>query len=83
MEPIFKTSLLGTSVSVFPDRIVYRQMWGLSGDQIILAKQIASVEMGMLGIQQLTLETSGGKKYKLLVRLKDKKALREAILGII
>lgn len=80
MEPLFKTSFLGLSVKVFPDRVVYSR-WGV-GDQIILAKQIASVEMSVVGVMELTIETTGGKKYPIVVYLDHKQALRDAILSI-
>jgi len=81
MEPIFKTSFLGFSVKVYPNRVEYNPLF--MGKRIILAKQIASVEMGMPGVQELIIETAGGKRQRVVVHLGAKTALRDAILGIV
>lgn len=81
MEPVFKTSLLGFAVKVYSDHIEYNPFF--TGKKIILAKQIASVEMGFPGVQELIIETTGGKQHRIVVRLGAKNALRDAILGIL
>jgi len=42
-------------------------------------KQIASVDTTTPGMQSIKIETTGGKKYKLVVRLRDKRKLIDAI----
>lgn len=75
-EPIFETSFLGFKVSVFKEQIVYKN---LLVKHIVPVKQISSVEVGIPGLQQIIIETTGGKKHKVVVRLRDKDKLVEAI----
>ena len=78
MEPLFQTSILGFKVSLFPQYLKYKK--ALFGPEITIPlEQIASVESGMSGVQQVTIETAGGKKEKMVVKLKDKQALTDAI----
>lgn len=79
MEPLFQTSLMGFRVFVYPDRVAYRKMW--SGEQSVPLSQIASVTVAMMGVQQVTIETTGGKKIKMPVALSDKDKLRDAIFA--
>lgn len=78
-KPLFETSTLGIRARVFKDKVTYRP-FPLSGERAIPMSQIASVEMGMAGQQQVTIETTGGKQYKIVVRLRDKEAFRDAVL---
>lgn len=75
-RPIFETSCLGFKASLFKDRLVYKPFLG---SQIIPISKIASVEVGMPGLQQITVESTGGKSHKLVVRLRDKQKLVELI----
>ncbi|MFH1444168.1 MAG: hypothetical protein ABIG34_02145 [Candidatus Peregrinibacteria bacterium] len=79
MEPLFQTSLMGFSVTVYPDRVTYRKMW--AGEQSVPLSQIASVTVAMMGVQRVTIETTGGKKIKMPVALSDKDKLRDAIFA--
>lgn len=81
MEPIFISRFPGFDVKVYPDRVSYNPLF--VAEQIIMAKQIASVSMGIVGTQEITVETTGGKKHKLIVGLNQKPKLRDAILSII
>jgi hypothetical protein len=79
MEPLFKTSVFGTKAEVYANFIKYSQMWGTAGKQTIMLNQIASIETGMPGLQQVKVETTGGKVYKLVIRLKDKDSFVNAV----
>lgn len=79
-NPIFETALLGFSVKVYPKQIVYKKS-PVAGETFISMSDVVSVTPSMIGMQRVTVRTSDGKKHKLLVRLKDKKALREAIIN--
>lgn len=81
MNPIFETSFLGSRARVYSDRVEYRPFY-LVGDQIIPIKQISSVVMAMAGVQQVTIETTGGKAYQLIIRLSQKEPFRDAILKV-
>lgn len=78
-QTIFETSFLGFKVSVFKNQIVYRN---LLTRHIIPVRQIASVEVGIPGMQQIIIETTGGKKHKIVVRLRDKEKLVQTITNI-
>jgi hypothetical protein len=79
MEPIYQTSIMGLKITVFPERIVYKK--GYFGKEInIPAKQIASVVSGITG--KVTIETAGGKKYKLPVKFTEKTNLQNAITSV-
>jgi hypothetical protein len=81
MEPIFQTSIMGFKVSLFPQFIKYKQL--LFGPETTIAlDQIASIESGMAGMQQIIIETTGGKKIKMPVKLKDKQNLIDAIYNV-
>lgn len=78
MEPIFETNVAGFKAKVYPDRVTYKFIF--FNELIIPIKQIASVEVAMPGVQQVTVETTGGKRYKMVIRLRDKESFRNAIL---
>lgn len=77
MEPIMETSCLGFRVTLYPTRLVYNKA-GVE-ERTILLKSIASVNLAMVFVQEMTIETTGGERVKLVVRNKDKKKLRDAI----
>lgn len=66
---IFETSILGSKFSIFEDRIVYTLLFK---KQVIPMHHITSVEDPMPGLQQIKIETKGGKIFKPVIRLKDK-----------
>lgn len=76
LTPIFETSILGTGLKVYEDRIE-QKIWFQK--TTIPIKQVASVEIGMPGIQAITIHTTDGRARMLTVRLKDKEAAYEAI----
>ena len=78
MEPIFETSVLGFRTRVFPDRISYRP---LLGEKSIPISQIATVDDPLPGLQQVKIETAGGKVHSIPVRLRDKAAFIDAVLS--
>lgn len=78
MEPIFKTSLMGFKVSLFPNFIRFKQSF--FGPEIIIElNQIASIEKGMPGLQKIVIETTGGRKIDIIVKLGDKDKFIDAI----
>lgn len=79
MQPIFETSTIFFRVKVYKTHVSYK--FGFFGSETTIpVKQIASVDSKMGGVQEIILETTGGKKVKLLVRLRDKEALKNAII---
>lgn len=73
--PLFKTRYAGISVKVFSNRVEFEIL--KSGVKSIPINQIASVELGMFGMYQIAIETTGGKKYK--IATSKKKQLQQAI----
>lgn len=74
---------MGMALSVFSNRIEYKRLWGFGGTTTILADRITSVNDPMPGVQKLVVETTGGERHDLVVRLRDKEAARTAILETI
>ena len=66
-DPIYQTSYMGFWIKVYPNRVDFKS--GV-GSQSIPINQIASVQIAMMGIFQVTLETSGGMKYAIPTRKK-------------
>ncbi|MCK5018880.1 MAG: hypothetical protein KAS32_17595 [Candidatus Peribacteraceae bacterium] len=81
MSHIFRTSYAGFTVTLYKNRLAFRKL-GMEEDSIVLS-QIASVTVAMPLMQLITVETTGGKKFKLVVRLRDKKKLRDLIYDAI
>lgn len=77
MDPIMETSCLGFRVTLYPTRLVYNKVG--TEERTILLKSVASVTLAMALVQKITIETTGGERVELVVRLKDKKPLRDAI----
>jgi membrane protease subunit (stomatin/prohibitin family) len=73
-DPIYQTSYMGFWIKVYPNRVDFKS--GV-GSQSIPINQIASVQIAMMGIFQVTLETSGGMKYSIPTR--KKKEIQQAI----
>lgn len=69
-KPNFETSYLGFWIRVFPNRVEFKSG---PGSQNIPITQIASIQVGMVGLMQIIIETTGGKKYK-IPTLKKKEA---------
>lgn len=59
---IYKTNYAGNWIKVFRNRVDFRA--GVKKGSIPIS-QIASVKLSMIGIMKITLETTGGKKYKI------------------
>lgn len=75
MHPIYETDYLGSKISVYPLRVI-TSAFGM-GETTIPIAQIASVELGMMGLMKITIETTGGKKYA--IACWKKKEVRDAI----
>ncbi len=73
-DPIYQTSYMGFWIKVYPNRVDCKS--GL-GSQSIPINQIASVQIARMGVFQVTLETSGGKKYS--IPTNKKKEVQQAI----
>lgn len=65
---------MGFWIKIYPNRIDFKA--GV-GSQSIPINQIASVQLGMMGIMQIILETTGGKKYS--IPTNHKKEVQAAI----
>lgn len=80
--PIFQTSCMGFKTTVYENRVSYKFLLGAETN--IPIKQIASVELGMPLLQQVIIETTGGKQHKLVVEIGgDKEKLRDAIYSLL
>ncbi|MCR4277568.1 MAG: hypothetical protein NUV85_00960 [Candidatus Berkelbacteria bacterium] len=83
--PLFKSSKLGSRLVVLPTHIEYKPSL-LAGKITIPIKDVASVENIAFslaffgGMREIVVETSGGKRYKVIVHAKDRDGLVEAIL---
>jgi hypothetical protein len=86
MEPLFYSkmwTLLGPIiVRVFPDHMTIKNFW-LEGQKSIPISQIASVEVANMGNRSVVVRTTSGKKYRAIIRLRDKKKLGEVLTGLI
>jgi hypothetical protein len=76
-EPIYQTSNMGFWIKIYPNRIEFKSG---TGSQSIPINQIASVQLGRMGMMQITLESTGGKKYS--IPTNKKKEVQQAIYDI-
>lgn len=75
-KTIFETSYLGSKVTVYEDRLVWKFVLR---KQTIPINQIASVDTTIPLYAQVVVETTGGEKYKIPVQPFAKGKLDEAI----
>ncbi len=75
-QPLYEASVMGSRARVYKNRIELKR---LGENESIPLNQIASVQLGTMGQRTVIIETTGGKKYTTAV--KDKKALRQAIIS--
>jgi hypothetical protein len=73
-DPLYQTSYMGFWIKIYPNRIDFKAG---AGSQSIPLNQIASVQLGSMGIWQITLESTGGKKYA--IPTSKKKEVQEEI----
>jgi len=78
MEPIFNSKSMGAKITVYQDHIEWSV---LSVSKSIPVNQISSVEFPPL-LGRIDIITTGGKKYKIPMRSKDRKPLQEAIFSV-
>lgn len=71
---IYKTNYLGSWIKVYPDRVDFRAS---AGRQSVPISQIASIKQSVIGFMRITIETTGGKKYK--IPTLHKQAVQDAI----
>ncbi len=77
---IFETKCMGFKTTVYANRVAYKFILG--SETSIPIKQIASVEVGMPLLQQVIIETTGGKRHKFVVAVGQKDKLRDAIYDV-
>jgi len=75
-NPIFETNYLGSKISVFNNKIEWKMLFQKNSIPI---NQIASVDTTIPLYAGIVIETTGGKKYKIPVKLSDKKKVEEVI----
>lgn len=75
-EPIYKTSYLGSKVTVYQNRVVWKK---LIQQITIPIDRIASIDTKIPLYAGVVIETTGGKKYKIPVQPFAKSKLEEAI----
>jgi hypothetical protein len=73
-NPIYENSYMGLWIKVFPNRVEFKAG---AGTQNIPINQIASIQLGMIGLGQIIIETTGGIKYR--VPCSKKKEVKDAI----
>lgn len=71
---IYKTNYMGFWIKVYPDRIDFKSG---AGRQSVPITQIASIKQSLIGFMRITIETTGGKKYK--IPTLHKQAVQDAI----
>src|SRR6266498_4661553 len=76
-EPFYKANYMGFWINIYPNRVEFKS--GV-GSQSIPINQIASVQLAMMGIMQITLETTGGQKYS--IPTNKKKEVQQAIYDV-
>ncbi len=59
-EAIYESHYMGFWIKVYPNRVEFRD--GLGSNSIPI-NQIASVQLDRMGLLQITIETSGGRKH--------------------
>ena len=73
-QPLYATSYMGFWIHIYPTRIEFKS--GIERESIPLS-QIAGIRLGAPLIRQITLETTGGRKYA--IPTKHKKEVQQAI----
>ena len=73
-KPLYETNYLGLWIKVFSNRVEFKAG---AGTQNIPINQIASIQLGMMGLMKITIETTGGKKYDIPCHKKNE--VKEAI----
>lgn len=76
MEPIASSHYAGFTLKVYPNRVEFNKLFQKN---VIPINQIASVEIGMPMLAKITIQTTGGKKFKIPVSLHSKGKIRDAI----
>ncbi len=79
-KTLFETSFAGFWIKIYPSRVEFKAG---AGSEIIPISQISSIHTGMLGYSQITIETTGGKKYNIPCGKKNevKQAIFQAQAG--
>lgn len=72
--------MLGFRAAVFPNRVTYGHLF-LTGTKSIPISQIATVDDPFPGVQEVKIETTGGKVHSIVVRLRDKQTFINTVLA--
>jgi hypothetical protein len=75
-DPIFVTSYAGSKVTVYQDRLVWQMLFK---KQTIPISQIASMDTNIPLYAGVSIETTGGKRFKIPVQPFAKQKLQDAI----
>lgn len=73
-KPIYENKYAGFWIKVYANRVDFKS--GV-GSQSIPINQVASVQLAMMGMMKITLETTGGKSYS--IPTSKKKEVQQAI----
>jgi len=81
MDPIFQTKVWGSVVTLFPDHLSHKDgvVKAFTKETNISLDQIASIDSQSPVTPHIIIETTGGKKHKIVVNMKEKEALVSAI----
>lgn len=71
---VYSTNYAGFWIKVYKNRVEFKNS---AGTRNIPISQISGVSLAMMGVLSITIETTGGEKYKIPVR--KKKEVKEAI----
>ncbi|MCL6591936.1 MAG: SHOCT domain-containing protein [Firmicutes bacterium] len=74
LKPNFETNYMGFWIKVFPTRVEFKAG---AGSQNIPINQVASIQIGMMGLMQIIIESTGGQKYT--IPTSKKKEVKDAI----
>jgi hypothetical protein len=76
-QPLYENHYMGFWIKVFPDHVEFKSSL-VGGAQAIPLNQIVNIQLGMMGIMQITIQTTGGQAYS--VPTMKKQEAQQAIL---
>ena len=81
MDQIFQTKVWGSVVTLFPDHLNHKDgvIKAFTKETNISLDQIASINSESPVTPHIVVETTGGKRHKIIVNMKEKEALVNAI----
>jgi hypothetical protein len=75
-QPLYEFNYFGFPIKIYTTHIAFKPS-GHTGTQSIPINQIAGVKLGMMGLLQITLRTTGGQKFT--IPTNKKKEVQQAI----